>query len=110
MDILIIVGLLLLLSVSVGMTICDARARKSNQEWLELKGLALKELEQYEGEDYKFVETQTFRFCFICDVIAQGGIFESKRNEQLAMESVCILDTLKPFGIFNPEPEKEQES
>lgn len=107
MGILIIVGLLLLISVSVGMTICDALARKSNQEWLELKDLALKRLEQYKGKNYKFVETQTFRFCSICDVIAEGGIFESKRNERLAIESTCILDTLKPFGFFNPEPQKE---
>ena len=98
MDALIIIGILILFFV--GTVISDYRARKSNQEWLRLKALTLQTLNRYEGENREFVEKQAFRFCEICDVIARSGLFESKRNQLLAMESTFILNTLKPLGFF----------
>ena len=98
-QLIIIAGLVLVL---VGSILIEIKARKDNRQWLILKEKTVKRLTEYTStpEHEKYAQWLVDRFCEVCDVIAAGGILDSKANLPYAQYSTKILEELKRIGFF----------
>ena len=108
---ILIIGVLSI--VAVWTVLLDIKARKGNREWLTIKTKARVQLAKYlKGNHSKcrkeHAEWCVTRYCEVCDKIAVGGLFDSKKNVLFAEHSTLLLEELKRIGFFeeqDPDPQ-----
>lgn len=91
--------------VAIWTVLLEIKARKDNRKWFALKTEARTQLTAYLAGNQSDARKNHAKWCVdrygeICDKIAIGGLFDSKRNMLYAEHSTLLLEELKRIGFL----------